>query len=497
MKTYKSLVESTRSKHAVVYFNQVPIPTTSHEKEMRDAAALHGDKHFIVTHKQDANSPLSGAEKVALIKKMMPQHAKSVKCTTDEAPTLYHYMCGLHNSGYTHVTVVTHPDKVEETQKRLDAQNGRFIAGPKNKKGYGFNKINVVSPETSNSIVAEKEALAAAKNGNFADLEKHMGTQNIDAHTICGVIGRVITGIKKFTPKSKASSDGEQEVKESFDILDESLYITELSNPTLGLVGDAVGDAVGKSDTKYQKAIPELLGLKQPNVRESYINKEIFNIGDMVETNDGQLAEIVHRGPNYVTLVCEGVTFKKWLDEVTQVEAKQQESVGVFGYTPKNLCEQHIQLCVALTEHKDKYAVLNFVKALDSLQNIENIKENFTKYKTEFDRAVKYMQKFDIDTSVITEAEDILLEHSLTDGLSFRVANKSKIANIIGAASGVTEDYEAPHELVNRAVCQFRESKHTPEGWQLFGNMLNHATSAGIQWDKNSIKPLHRAMGIK
>lgn len=52
-------------------------------------------------------------------------------------------------------------------------------------------------------------------------------------------------------------------------------------------------------------------------LRERYFNKEIFNVGDIVESADQKL-EIIKRGTNYV--ICKddsGITTTKWLHELT------------------------------------------------------------------------------------------------------------------------------------------------------------------------------------
>lgn len=65
------------------------------------------------------------------------------------------------------------------------------------------------------------------------------------------------------------------------------------------------------------------INLPKDNLREQYFNKQIFNVGDMVESA-GQLLEITKRGTNYVICTnATGQTSTKWLHEIKAVEASK------------------------------------------------------------------------------------------------------------------------------------------------------------------------------
>tara|TARA_B100001996_G_scaffold45698_1_gene32971 strand:- start:253 stop:723 length:471 start_codon:yes stop_codon:yes gene_type:complete len=69
------------------------------------------------------------------------------------------------------------------------------------------------------------------------------------------------------------------------------------------------------------------------NLRENYISKRIFNIGDMVENlNTGLIGKIIRRGTSYLICVTEdNMMFKSWIKdlneytEVSGVPASQRE----------------------------------------------------------------------------------------------------------------------------------------------------------------------------
>lgn len=252
----------------------------------------------------------------------------------------------------------------------------------------------------------------------------------------------------------------------------------------------------------------DLKQTKLPTLRDRYVEGKIFAIGESVQTADGQIAQIIDRGPNYVTLIKEGKTFKKWLNDIRQINEEAgiprtqiyKEQLCFKGYKTKNFTKDLAEQFKQLTKcSEDQFAVINFIRAIDFLKSDVDLTENFTQYKTEFDRAIKYSSKFDVDlTGILSPIEDQLLEHSILEGLNFSAADKMKVAKIIASAADVVDHSGKHHEIVNRAAQQFKQGRHTPEGWKLMGAMLNKATEAGIQWDKNIFhKSIHKAMGLK
>jgi hypothetical protein len=80
--------------------------------------------------------------------------------------------------------------------------------------------------------------------------------------------------------------------------------------------------------------------IRSEEVRERYINNEIYNVGDKVEViESGLVGEIIRRGTNYLICVTEdNVMFKPWLTdirewtEISGVPADQRE-VGTDSLT--------------------------------------------------------------------------------------------------------------------------------------------------------------------
>ena len=68
--------------------------------------------------------------------------------------------------------------------------------------------------------------------------------------------------------------------------------------------------------------------LDQQTLRENYVSKKIFQIGELVENlNTGLVGKITRRGTNYLICVTEsGMMFKSWISDLTEyiVETKKK-----------------------------------------------------------------------------------------------------------------------------------------------------------------------------
>ena len=67
------------------------------------------------------------------------------------------------------------------------------------------------------------------------------------------------------------------------------------------------------------------------NLRESYISKQIFNIGDKVENlNTGMIGRIIRRGANYLICVSENnIMFKSWVKDLQEAIVNAVTPSGV------------------------------------------------------------------------------------------------------------------------------------------------------------------------
>lgn len=172
--------------------------------------------------------------------------------------------------------------------------------------------------------------------------------------------------------------------------------------------------------------------------RAAYLAGDLFRVGDIVESARGD-AEVLYLGTNYVTLIKDGKTFREWAEAVQlketpeNVKAKPRiyrETISFKGYKTKNLSRDLAEsLKKTNVTPTDWFAYYNCLVACDSLLGAskEDIKENFNKYKNDYNRAMRYLDKYGIATEEFSTVEAILIEEYMRiKGYEPRVGGKSK-----------------------------------------------------------------------
>lgn len=430
MKKFSQLHEELKGKTAVMTFGRMNPPTTGHAKLIDHVLKQKGDHHVYVSHSTDRKkNPLTGEEKVGLLHKMYPDHKDTFKSSSSESPTFLHAASDLHKSGYHHLHMVVGSDRVDDMKEKLNKYNG--VKGAHGH--YNFKSITVSSAGDRDPDAEGTEGMSAskmrahAKSGNVDEFKKGLHPSLHDhAHEI----------MKRISSR----------LDEDYD-------------------------------------------------REDYLQGKLFKVGDIVESTNGQ-AEIIALGTNYVTLVQDGKTFKDWISNVKLIETKDEqsklkvkkESITFKGYTTKNftpeLCEVFKKIAPKFT---DTYAFFNCIVSCDKLLGASksDIIESFDKYKIEYERATKYFGKFGLSSSILSDQEDVFLEHAFTEGVSFSAVNKDKIASIIACTADIKQENKTPEETINE-TCEFhKRNKLSEDGWKALGRMLNRATESGIKWNKD------------
>ena len=108
-------------------------------------------------------------------------------------------------------------------------------------------------------------------------------------------------------------------------------------------------NVMAKMGVKKKKEVKELWQIAprfdQRKLRENYIKKKVFRMGDIVESlSTGLIGKIIRRGTNYLISVSESnVMFKSWIHDVMEYTEKKMEGrmrdkthpnylVGTGGY---------------------------------------------------------------------------------------------------------------------------------------------------------------------
>ena len=284
--------KSKEKKQLTVGFGRFNPPTIGHEKLMNSiskTAGKGGEYKIYPSRSQDSTkNPLNPTDKVEYMRKAFPDHAKSI-VDDDKTRTIFDVLKSAYGKGYSTVNVVVGSDRVKEFENLANKYNGQL---------YNFDKINVVSAGERSADSKGVEGMSASKLRKAA---------------MDGYFKTFRSGI------SKALDD--KSAKNLFNTVQKSMK---------------------KVKSEAWEFAPKLAF---EGLRENYIAKKIFRIGDMVENiNYGLIGKITRAGANYVIAVTEdNIMFKSWLkdlNEYTEVHMKSRMRdkihpntlVGTDGY---------------------------------------------------------------------------------------------------------------------------------------------------------------------
>ena len=248
-------------------FGRFNPPTTGHEKLMdtiSKTAGEGGQYRVYPSRSQDAKkNPLDPREKIDYMRKMFPKHANAI-VDDENTRSIFDVLKGAHAKGYKTVNVVVGSDRVKEFENLANKYNGQL---------YDFDKINIVSAGERDATAKGVEGMSASKLRKAA--------MDDDYETFSSGISKNIDD--KSTKK---------------------LYNT-------------IQKAMRKVKSEAWQFAPKLAF---DGLRESYIAKQIFRIGDMVENlNHGLIGKIIRSGANYVIAVTEdNIMFKSWLKDLNE-----------------------------------------------------------------------------------------------------------------------------------------------------------------------------------
>tara|TARA_B100000965_G_scaffold99528_1_gene81538 strand:- start:2402 stop:3550 length:1149 start_codon:yes stop_codon:yes gene_type:complete len=248
-------------------FGRFNPPTTGHEKlldTISKTAGEGGQYRVYPSRSQDAKkNPLDPKDKINYMRQMFPKHANAI-VDDENTRSIFDVLKGAHAKGYKTVNVVVGSDRVKEFENLANKYNGQL---------YDFDKINIVSAGERDATAKGVEGMSASKLRKAA--------MDDDYETFSSGISKNIDD--KSTKK---------------------LYNT-------------IQKAMRKVKSEAWQFAPKLAF---DGLRESYIAKQIFRIGDMVENlNHGLIGKIIRSGANYVIAVTEdNIMFKSWLKDLNE-----------------------------------------------------------------------------------------------------------------------------------------------------------------------------------
>ena len=283
------------SNDITVVFGRFNPPTIGHEKLLQAAekAAQGGDFKIYPSRTQDPKkNPLDPDMKVSYMRKMFPKYEEQI-VNDSEMISIFNVLTTAYEEGYKNVNIIVGADRQAEFEN---------LANKYNKDLYDFKQIRVISAGVRDADAEGVEGMSASK------MRKAVMDDDFEA-------------FKKGTPKG--INDGETR----------TLF-------------DAVRAGMG---VKKKKEVKELWQIAprydQKGLRENYIKKKVFRMGDIVESlSTGLIGKIIRRGTNYLISVSESnVMFKSWIHDVMEYTEKKMEGrmrdkthpnylVGTGGY---------------------------------------------------------------------------------------------------------------------------------------------------------------------
>ena len=263
-----------------IAFGRFNPPHIGHQQLMDTAKAAadqeHGDYIIVPSRSNDPKkNPLDPDTKVAFMRGMFQQHAGRIQNDVNTR-TIFDVLKKAHTDGYTSVRIVGGADRVGEFSKLANNYNGTL---------YQFDNVDVISAgdrdpdaEGVEGLSASRLRLAAAEN---------------DYRTF-----------RSAMPDSMRP----REVKDLYNTLRMSMGINEEWG---------IWEMAPKFD--------------QQTLRENYVGKAIFRIGEWVENmNTGLVGKIVRRGANHLICVTEdNIMFKSWIRDVNEAVVNGTEVGGV------------------------------------------------------------------------------------------------------------------------------------------------------------------------
>ena len=264
-------------------FGRFNPPHAGHQQLMdiaaQSAEAEESDYIIVPSRSQDKKkNPLDADTKVSIMRQLFPQHSERI--VNDGANrTIFDVLKKAHNDGYTNVRIVVGQDRVKEFDKLSQNYNGQL---------YQFDNMEVVSSgdrdpdaEGMEGLSSSRMRLAAAE-GDFKTFR---------------------AGLPEGIPRKSAM--------ELFDTVRQSMNVKEMKEFW------NIWEIAPKYDLE--------------NLRESYIAKQIFNIGDKVENlNTGMIGRIIRRGANHLICVAENnIMFKSWVKDLREAITNSSSPSGV------------------------------------------------------------------------------------------------------------------------------------------------------------------------
>ena len=268
-----------------VAFGRFNPPTVGHGKLLSAAkkAAAGGDLKIYPSRTQDPKkNPLDPDMKISYMKKLFPEYEEQI-INDAEMRSIFDVLTTASEDGYGNVNIIVGSDRQSEFENLAQKYNGEL---------YNFDLIRVISAGVRDADAEGVTGMSASK------LRK-------------AVVDDDFAAFKKGSPKGIKDAD----TQALFNAVRQGMKIKAASKV--------------KEEFATWRIAPRY---DQQTLRENYVTKKVFRIGDIVENlNTGLIGKIIRRGTNYLICVTEQDNmFKSWIRDVMEA-VRPASKTGIYG----------------------------------------------------------------------------------------------------------------------------------------------------------------------
>ena len=251
-----------------VAFGRFNPPTTGHEKLLNRVKSVAGKGEYAIYPSRTNDpkkNPLDPEEKISYMQQMFPKHAERI-VNDPKSKTIFDVLKNANKSGARSINIVVGADRQKEFENLAQKYNGDL---------YDYDRIRVISAGERDAESEGVEGMSASK------LRKAVAKDDYESFS-------------KGLPKGF----GDENMKRLYSSLKKGMKIKE-------------------TQTEMWRIAPKF---DWKNLRENYLNENIFNVDDIIENdNTGLVGKILRRGANYIIAVTEGnMMFKSWIKDLSE-----------------------------------------------------------------------------------------------------------------------------------------------------------------------------------
>ena len=297
-----------------IAFGRFNPPTAGHEKLLQAAkkAAAGGDLKIYPSRTQDNNkNPIDPDMKVSYMRKMFPDFEEQI-VNDPEMRSIFNVLTTASEEGYRSINIVVGADRLGEFENLAMKYNGDL---------YDFEEIKTISAGPREDDAEGIEGVSSSKQRK-------------------AVMDDDYQAFRKGLPKSVDDADGQ------------ALF-------------DAVRTGMKRKKTQKESYdLWEIAPKSDPRgLRENYVKKRIFRLGDLVESlNTGLVGRIMRRGTNYLICVTEQDNmFKSWIHDVMEAvkPAHKTKKYGVPASERELGTDSYLQYAQSMVPGQEK--IRNFI----------------------------------------------------------------------------------------------------------------------------------------